>query len=169
MDSIFQIGKQGEERAEAYLKEMGFEIVNTPLKNKVSSFDILALKDKVLYAINVKTASKKSGLFGIKISNIPRLLWDCKVNQAIPVYMLLYNNKFVFFRLDKGFSNWKTNPEGTLVEQSKIIKFGNSLAAIFKKSIITKTFNWDGDTLIEVKYDEINKRIIIQKNGGTSG
>lgn len=104
--NTFEIGKTGEAVAKRYLEDSGFIIRNRGDENNACPYDILCEKDDALYAINVKTVSSAKGVFVLQLSNIPRLLKFCKGNKAIPAYLLVYQDKFVFLGLQDAFSDW---------------------------------------------------------------
>lgn len=99
-----EIGKDGELRASQYLIDSGFEIVD--LSNQhLSPYDILARKNDVLYAINVKTTIKRDSI-AIQLSNIPRLLNFCLETNSIMSYLLLSGNNYLLVVLDKALLHW---------------------------------------------------------------
>ena len=48
-------GKNGENIAKNYLKKQGYRIIDTNYKTKIGEIDIVAMKDKVLSFIEVKS------------------------------------------------------------------------------------------------------------------
>ncbi len=54
------LGREGELKAERYLKGNGYKIIGKNLKNKFAEIDILAYKNKTYYFCEVKTRSNDS-------------------------------------------------------------------------------------------------------------
>jgi len=54
MASHNELGQQGEELAEAWLKEKGYEILHRNWRHSHYEIDIVALKNKVLHIVEVK-------------------------------------------------------------------------------------------------------------------
>ena len=55
-----QLGKWGEDRAEEYLKNKGYKILEKNFRRKWGELDIIAFKKKVLVFVEVKTIKKTS-------------------------------------------------------------------------------------------------------------
>ncbi|MFN8273695.1 MAG: YraN family protein [Flavobacteriaceae bacterium] len=52
-----QLGKEGEQKAVAYLEEQGYHILETNWYYQKAEVDIIAIKDSILAAVEVKTRS----------------------------------------------------------------------------------------------------------------
>ena len=59
-------GNIGEDRACAYLREAGFEIVDRNVYSKFGEIDIIAMKDAVLHFVEVKSAKE----YEVAVQNI---------------------------------------------------------------------------------------------------
>lgn len=55
-----ETGKQGEDRAEQYLLENGYEIITRNYRHQHAEIDLIARKDKLLVFAEVKTRSNTS-------------------------------------------------------------------------------------------------------------
>jgi putative endonuclease len=60
MAQHLETGKEGEDKAAAYLKEKGYEILVRNYRHRHSEIDIIAKKDKMLLFIEVKTRTNVS-------------------------------------------------------------------------------------------------------------
>ncbi len=98
-------GIKGEEKAINYLKETGYEIIEANTKN--AAHDILASKDGITYAINVKSAQTHKGMFGIQVSNISRLRRISKEKKSIMAYLLVHEDNFAMLIPNEKEFNWK--------------------------------------------------------------
>ncbi|RYG50501.1 MAG: hypothetical protein EOO01_10575 [Chitinophagaceae bacterium] len=58
-----ELGEQGEKMAEAWLKEKGYEILHLNWKYSYYEIDIIALKNKILHIIEVKSRKYFPGAF----------------------------------------------------------------------------------------------------------
>lgn len=56
------IGKRGEDRASTYLKEHGYEIVERNWRTRYCEIDIVALKNKTIHFVEVK--SRETSAYG---------------------------------------------------------------------------------------------------------
>lgn len=105
-----QIGFDGEKLASAYLSKLGFVITHdTP--NVSLPYDILAIKDGISYAINVKTISQKKGAFTIHSGNVKRLFEYAKKNNVVISFLLVNSlyNTFALFELNSLYSIWASS------------------------------------------------------------
>lgn len=59
-------GTIGEDKACAYLRTLGFEIVDRNVYSKFGEIDIIAMKDEVLHFIEVKSAT----IYDVAVQNI---------------------------------------------------------------------------------------------------
>ncbi len=84
------IGKKGEEIASAYLVKRGFKIVERNFSKKVGELDIIAIKDKEFYFVEVKTSLDK-----VDKENRPEERVDHyklkRISRAIQIYTLRKN------------------------------------------------------------------------------
>lgn len=101
------IGNDGEEKAEIYLKNNGYDTVRTT--EVTHPCDIIATKDNVRYAINVKHTIHKDGIFIIGNRNVKRLLEYSKINSCIPVYLLKQEDEYFFLLMTEGLSTIETH------------------------------------------------------------
>ena len=69
----YLFGKKGEERAEKYLIEQGFLIVERNFRCKMGEVDIIASKDGVLHFIEVKASKKYEPAYNIDHQKMAKL------------------------------------------------------------------------------------------------
>ena len=62
------LGNIGEAKAEAYLKECGYKILERNYRAKFGEIDLIAEKDKVITFVEVKSRANKS--FGIEVAEL---------------------------------------------------------------------------------------------------
>jgi len=60
MNSEINIGVWGERRAERYLKENNFKVIETNFRSKAGEIDIVAIEEKTILFIEVKTRADLS-------------------------------------------------------------------------------------------------------------
>lgn len=95
-------GSRGEKIAAEILKELGFRQVWKLLDddNRVSSYDLLAIRWNQRYAINVKFGNT----FGINPINLARLSRVYKKHNFKPAYLFIKTNEvYWFYSLDTSF------------------------------------------------------------------
>ncbi len=70
----YLFGKKGEERAEKYLIEQGFLIVERNFRCKMGEIDIIASKDDILHFVEVKASRKYEPAYNIDNQKMTKLL-----------------------------------------------------------------------------------------------
>ena len=90
-----EVGQKGEEIASKYLEKKGFTIQDRNYRKKWGEIDIVAIKDKVLHFVEVKTVSRRSfgGHFEQEVNNFRpednMHPWKLKrLTRAIQTYIL---------------------------------------------------------------------------------
>ena len=109
-------GSRGEKIASEILKQLGFRQVWKLLDddNRVSSYDLLAVRWNQKYAINVKFGNT----FGINPINLTRLNKVYKKHNFKPAYLFIKTNKtYWFYSLDSSF------PQKIDLKNEKLEKF----------------------------------------------
>ena len=57
MNTSYKLGRQGEARAAAFLKQKNYRILEKNYRHRKAEVDIIALKDNLLIAVEIKTRS----------------------------------------------------------------------------------------------------------------
>jgi len=90
------IGNLAEDRAVKYLKDMGFKIVERNFYSKFGEIDIIALKDKILHFIEVKSGKNFEPIYAITPKKLDKILKTVnyyilkkKINSEIEIDALI--------------------------------------------------------------------------------
>lgn len=75
-----QLGKQGEQMAETYLIEKGFDILHRNWRHSHYEIDIIAIKNKVLHFVEVKIRTSNS--FGYPEENVTKKKFQSLLKAA---------------------------------------------------------------------------------------
>lgn len=75
-----QLGKRGEQMAEAYLINLGYAILHRNWRHSHYEIDIIAIKNKVLHFVEVKIRS--SAVFGLPEDNVTKKKFQSLLNAA---------------------------------------------------------------------------------------
>ena len=62
MNTSYKLGRQGEARAAAFLKQKNYRILEKNYRHRKAEVDLIALNDNLLIAVEIKTRS--TGFFG---------------------------------------------------------------------------------------------------------
>ena len=68
------VGNLAEDKAVRYLKGMGFEIVERNFYSKFGEIDIIAIKDKVLHFIEVKSGKNFDPIYAVTPKKLDKIL-----------------------------------------------------------------------------------------------
>ena len=55
MSTSYKLGRQGEARAAAFLKQKNYRILEKNYRHRKAEVDLIALKDNLLIAVEIKT------------------------------------------------------------------------------------------------------------------
>ena len=80
MGGHIKLGQDGEQLAEQYLKEKGFEILHRNWRHSHYEIDIIALKNGVLHIVEVKVRSSKK--FGMPEDAVNKRKFKSLLNAA---------------------------------------------------------------------------------------
>ncbi len=90
------VGNLAEDKAVRYLKGMGFEIVDRNFYSKFGEIDIVALKDKVVHFIEVKSGKNFDPIYAVTPKKLDKILKTVsyyilkkKVNSEIVIDALI--------------------------------------------------------------------------------
>ncbi len=75
-----KLGQQGEQQAEEYLKQQGYEILHRNWRHSHYEIDIVALKNEVLHIVEVKIRS--SARFGLPEEAVTKKKFQSLLNAA---------------------------------------------------------------------------------------
>lgn len=75
-----QLGKRGEQMAEAYLVQNGYEILHRNWRFSHYEIDIIALRNEVLHFVEVKLRSSKT--FGLPEQNVKKKKFQSLLHAA---------------------------------------------------------------------------------------
>ena len=68
------VGNLAEDKAAKYLKDMGFEIVERNFYSKFGEIDIIAMKDKILHFVEVKSGKNFDPVYAITPKKLDKIL-----------------------------------------------------------------------------------------------
>ena len=75
-----QLGKKGEEMAEAYLLQQGYRVLHRNWRHSHYEIDIIAIKSEVLHFVEVKLRSSKT--FGLPEQNVKKKKFQSLLRAA---------------------------------------------------------------------------------------
>ena len=84
MNTSYKLGRQGEARAAVFLKQKNYRIVEKNYRHRKAKVDIIALKDNLLIAVEIKTRS--TGFFGAPETFLKRQQQQ-RIVEAIDFYV----------------------------------------------------------------------------------
>jgi putative endonuclease len=84
MNTSFKLGRQGEARAAAFLKQKKYRILEKNYRHRKAEVDLIALKDNLLIAVEIKTRS--TGFFGAPETFLKRQQQQ-RIVEAIDFYV----------------------------------------------------------------------------------
>ncbi len=68
------VGNLAEDKAAKYLREMGFEIIERNFYSKFGEIDIIALKNRVLHFVEVKSGKNFDPIYAITPKKLDKIL-----------------------------------------------------------------------------------------------
>jgi putative endonuclease len=75
-----QLGKKGEDMAEAYLLQIGYQVLHRNWRHSHYEIDIIAIKNEVLHFVEVKLRSSKT--FGLPEQNVKKKKFQSLLHAA---------------------------------------------------------------------------------------
>jgi putative endonuclease len=109
-----QLGKKGEEMAEAYLLQQGYQVLHRNWRHSHYEIDIIAIKSEVLHFVEVKLRSSKT--FGLPEQNVKKKKFQSLLRAADE--FLFRNQQYCHVQYDILSINVAVNtePEFFLIE-----------------------------------------------------
>lgn len=94
-------GRIAEFNTTQHLMDNGYDILEINEVENGLPYDILARKDGIVYAIDVKSSINDKKMFMVNGNSIHRLLKISKELKAIPSFLLTDNKSFTMFTFRK--------------------------------------------------------------------